>query len=248
MINLLRDPLWQFVGVLLALLALAATFIVYLLQRQRKSLSYEVLTKNQLLTVREELEGKLQVLYEGQPAKDICLLLIKLFNSGNVPVATVDYERPISFIIGDSSKVISAVVTDLDPENLPVNITSESNRVFVNPVLLNPKDSITLKILVHDISGGISADSRIVGVKSIKNAGEASGFHRVLLVPGLLLTVAGMYLVIKYIPRQVPEPPIPIEMKLGIGVFAIGYILLISTVVKSRKVLRLFIRRIAKRG
>jgi hypothetical protein len=165
MIELLRDPAWQFIGAVITLVALTATIIIYWLQRQRKAISYEVVSKNQLLTVREELEGKLQVLYEGQPARDICLLIIKLFNSGNVAVSSTDYERQISFNTGASSKILSAVVTDVEPQNIFVEIDVEESRVKVRPVLLNPKDSITLKLLVSDFSGAVSPDGRVIGVK-----------------------------------------------------------------------------------
>lgn len=246
MLELLRDPLWQFIGVVLAIGALAATFIVYFLQRQRKALSYDVLSKNQLLTVAEELEGKLQVLYEGQPARDICLLVIKLTNTGNIPIATADYERPVSFCTGASSKIISAVVTDRDPEILSADVTVHSDRVVVHPVLLNPKDAITLKLLVSDLSG-ISSDGRIIGVKTITNVGQSTGYLTWLLVGGLVLIAAGLALTIAYQPKPEVRPPSPVEVKVALGLFAAGYVLIFWFLFRS-PVFRRVLRRLRNRG
>ena len=243
MLELLRDPAWQFVGVVLALAALAATFLVYWLQRQRKALSYEVISKNQLLTVREELEGRLQVLYEGHPARDICLLVVKLFNSGNVPISAADYERPLSLGTGISSKILSGVVTDVDPENLAASIDIEESRVILRPILLNSKDSVTLKLLVSDFGGNVAIDGRVLGVKSISKAGQTTGYQALLMFLALTCFAVGAYLVVSFSPKPDVRPPSPIQVKIGIAVFTVGYVAMTVVLLKSR-VIRVTIRRV----
>jgi hypothetical protein len=130
------------------------------------------MSTNRILTVREESEGKLQVLYEGQPALDIRLLVIKFMNSGNMAVSSSDYERPVSFGTGASSKILSAVVTDVDLKNLAAEVTVGDGRVTLMPVLLNSTDFITLKILVSDFEQ-ITVDSRIIGVKKMRTLTRA---------------------------------------------------------------------------
>jgi hypothetical protein len=242
MLELLRDPAWQFVGAVIALVALAATFLVYWLQRQRKAIAYEVVSKNQLLTVREELEGRLQVLYEGQPARDICLLVLKLLNTGNVAIATADYERPVSFSTGQSSKILSAVVTELDPDNLIVVLKSEESKVLIDPVLLNSKDSITIKLLVSDFSGTISTDGRIIGVKAIERRGETTGYHTLLMAVFAICIAVGAYLSIGRTPEPTTRPPMPIEAKIGMAIFLSGYIGLVVVMLKTRRFRNIFVR------
>lgn len=242
MLELLRDPAWQFVGAAIALIALAVTFLIYWLQKQRKAIGYEVVSKNQLLTVREELEGRLQVLYEGQPARDICLLVIRLTNTGNVAVATADYERPVSFSTGQSSKILSAVVTEVDPENLVVALQSEESRVVIDPVLLNSKDSITLKLLVSDFSGTISTDGRIVGVKAIERRGETTGYHTLLMMVFATCIAVGAYLSVGHTPEPNPRPPMPLEAKIGMAIFIAGYVGLLTVMAKTRRLRNIFLR------
>ena len=166
MLDYFRDPVWQFVGAILALVALAATVIIYALQRQKKRLSYELISRNQLLTVREELESKLQVIYDGQPARDICLIVVKIYNSGNVAVTSSDYEMELSINTGVSSKILSAAITEVEPDNLSVGLSVNEADVHIAPTLLNPRDSMSLKLLVSDFGGRISVDGRVVGGRS----------------------------------------------------------------------------------
>lgn len=235
MLELFRDPAWQFLGVVLTLAALATTVLIYWLQRQRKSLSYEVVSKNQLLTVREELEGRLQVLYEGHPARDICLIVIKFFNSGSVAISSTDYERPVSFMTGTASKILSAVVTDVDPENLAVNITVEDARVIILPVLLNGKDSITLKLLVSDFSGSVVVDGRIVGVQRVTQVGQSNGYQALFMVIALACFALGAYLLTAYTPKPEVRPAAPLEVKVGIGIMGASYIAMVVLMMKTRQ-------------
>jgi hypothetical protein len=246
MLNLLRDPAWQFVGAAIALVALAATFLVYWLQRQRKAIAYEVVSENQLLTVGEELEGRLQVVYEGQPARDICLLVLKLLNTGNVAIATADYERPVSFSTGQSSKILSAVVTEVDPDNLTVVLKAEESRLVIDPVLLNSKDSITLKLLVSDFSGTISTDGRIIGVKAIGRLGETTGYHLLLMMVYVICMVVGIYLGAAHAPEPTTRPSLRIEQKIGLAIFVIGNIGLCSIMLRPRR-FRDILERVARR-
>lgn len=167
MIEVLRDPMWQFIG---GVLAIATTFLIYYLQRQSKSLSYEILAKNRLLTINEELEGRIKILFDNKPTSDISLLSIKIFNSGNIAIPTSDYEHPISLSLGVKTSILSGTITNISPKNLKVKIQIENNHVLITPCLLNATDSITIKLLMTDFNNEIEFDARIVGVKEIRNA------------------------------------------------------------------------------
>ncbi len=243
-LEITRDPVWQFIGALITLFALFVTLLIFWLQRQIKSVTYEVVSKNQLLTLREEFESKLQVLYEGEPARDICLLVLKVTNSGNVAVATTDYERPISFLIGTSSKVLSAVITEVEPDNLSAEIEVESSKVSIKPVLLNSKDSITLKLLVSDFSGRISTDARIIGVKKIHERGE-NGYRSIILFTFVVLMAIGAYIFMTNIPKPEVRHPMPFEAKIGLIIAFFGYFGSLTMTLKTSGFRRL-IRKVAR--
>jgi hypothetical protein len=232
MIDFLRDPVWQFVGVILAIVALVATIIIHLLQRKQKILSWEFISINKLLTVREELEGKLQVFYDGSPARDIRLLLLKLINTGNVAISASDFERPISFKTGASSRILSAVATEVSPSHLEVEVSNADTRATVKPVLLNPGDFITLKILVHDFET-VSVDGRVIGVKEVLNLNVVSWYQLFASTTSAVCAVAGFYLVMKYAPKLEYVPPLPPQVHFGFGLIAFYFIRTIMMAFKS---------------
>ena len=59
MFDILRDPLWQFAGAILAVLAIAISIVLYRLQRQSKELIYEIVSSTPLLGIQEEVDKKL---------------------------------------------------------------------------------------------------------------------------------------------------------------------------------------------
>jgi len=247
MLELLRDPLWQFVGAFLAVLALVATFIVYTLQRHRKSIVYDVLSRTSLLTVREEVEGKLEVRYEGHPVKSLSLLVIKVWNAGNQPIRTEDYERPVSFCLGDSAHILTSDITAADPPSISAEVHSSDNIATLRPTLLNPGDSLTLKFLVRDADGRVCPDARIVGVKEIRRAPPRTRQFALLTSAGMVLLATGAYILFTNRPPSAPRPPMATLEWLGVAIAVSGYAMLFWGLLTGRK-LRVLVSRLRAAG
>lgn len=168
MLEIIRDPLWQFIGVILAIIAIAITVILYWIQRQKKALSWQVVSNTPLLSIDKEIKGNLEVLYDGKRVQDVQLIIAKIINTGNVPIKSTDYECPINFDFGENARILTAEVTETSPDSLKASANVEGKKVILPPTLMNNRDWITLKFLVNQYDGPISVDGRIVGVKEIK--------------------------------------------------------------------------------
>jgi hypothetical protein len=230
--ELLRDPMWQFIGVVLALAAICVSVVLYLLQRRRKALVYEFLSRTPLLSMKEEVEGKLQILFDGEPVSDVHLVVVKIVNSGNVPITAHDYERPLALSVGAKAKILTAEVSETVPESLQALATIGPDRtdVVLTPVLLNGGDSATIKMLVSQFSGGIRVDGRIVGVKDIKRLRE-SPLIFLLALAGIAMTMVGFFLLLS---GTLSEPWAPFFLIAG------GYVLMIIGMLGSRQSRRMF--------
>ncbi|MGC2238356.1 MAG: hypothetical protein WA584_19535 [Pyrinomonadaceae bacterium] len=173
--DFIRDPFWQFVGVILTLIGIVAAFIIFYLQRQKKSLAYEELTNTPVLTVDEQVSGKVKVLYEDKPIKNAQLIVIKLINDGNLPVTSKDYERNFSCTFGDNSKILSSEIVKTNPKELSPKFSPETNenQIILEPLLLNKKDFLVIKILVTDFKDEINIDARIIGVNRISKLNKS---------------------------------------------------------------------------
>ena len=80
----LRDPAWQFAGAMFALLAIFVSLLLYRAEKRRKALSYEILSRTPLLSMAEVIEGKLQILFEGEPVSSVHLVVLRCHCSGKM--------------------------------------------------------------------------------------------------------------------------------------------------------------------
>src|SRR3990172_5120414 len=181
--------MWEFLGVALAALAIIVIIVLYLLQRNRKGLSYEVVSHTPLLSRTEEVGGKLQILFDGKTVQDVHLVEVRIINSGNTPILPADYERPISLKFGENAQILTADVAETAPDSIRASISVERQKVVITPLLLNAGDSIKLKVLVAQSGGEPIPDGRIAGVRQIRKAEYSQ-------VPSLAMMYAGTGLVV----------------------------------------------------
>ncbi len=199
MINLdsFRDPLWQFIGVIIALIAIGVAFFIYYLQRQRKTLAFQIITNTPVLTVSEQVEGKLKVLYENTPVNNAQLVIVKLINNGNLPITRNDYERKLSFIFGNKSNVLSSEIIATKPKGLGASLSFELNRIIIEPLLMKHGDHVIIKTVIGNFSGKIEIDARVVGVNNILQIKD-SFFKRNVnfflgMATGLIIPLMGLF-------------------------------------------------------
>ena len=165
--NTLSD--WFSAGqIIAAVVGIAISLVIYLKQRQRKDLSYSVITSTPLLTVGSEIAGRIQILFDSNPVRDVKLLVLRFANTGNVPITSKDYEHPIALNFEENVRILEAEISGKEPSDLPVSIVLEEKRVIIEPTLLNNDDSITLKMLLTGYNDTLIVTGRIVGIKKIK--------------------------------------------------------------------------------
>jgi hypothetical protein len=247
----LRDPVWQFIGAVLAVLAIIVTLALYFMQRRRKILTYEILSRTPLLSVAEELEGKLQILFEGEPVQKVHLLVLKLANTGNVPVTTADYEKEVKFKFGDKTRILTAEVSEMNPSNLMATVSIDNESVVLKPVLLNSGDAVTIKALLSQFNGIVNVDGRVVGVKAIEKKREGFASSIALLI-GLSLTMLSMIFIfgdnLSSRSQTLPSSTSLSENPGAAIAFIIGYVLMfigmfsnrrMMTVLKKKLILRI---------
>jgi len=170
--DILRDPVWQFIGAIFAILAFAFGLFLYWKQRQRKELSYQFVYGAPLVSIEEAVKERVKILLDDKPVQDIWLVAVRILNSGNLPIVSADYERPVSLCFSENTQIISAEVSGTKPKSLQATVSVEDTKVVLAPVLLNSGDSIILKMLLNQFDGKISVYGHIVGVKDIGQLGS----------------------------------------------------------------------------
>lgn len=242
MMELLRDPLWQFVGAILTLLAIGASVLIYWLRRRKKRLSYEIVSSNSLLSMRDELGRNLEIKYGGREVENVHLVNVKVYNSGNVPIKSDDFERRLSLDFGDGARVLSSEVRSTDPESLDLSHTDDLNKISFEPVLLNSKDSFSVKALVSEYEGDLSVDARIVGVSSIRRGPEGQRTTLVAMAVGMILILIGGLLSI-YSEPVGSEPIFENKTRIVATItLVVGYSTVLFSMIRHRRYRRLLVR------
>jgi len=165
----LRDPIWQFFGAVIACIAIGITLYLFILQRNKKALSYQVLTRTELLSVNKEIEGKIKIMFENMRVRYLHLVVIKVINDGNVPISVSDFFEPLIFSFGENARVLDAEVIEVFPKTLkPIISIEDKNRIKIEPSLFNSKDNFKIKLLIAQFGGYIEYQGRISGIGEIK--------------------------------------------------------------------------------
>lgn len=168
MIEIFRDPLWQFVGAILALLAIPAAFWIFLLQRERREIAYGTLSSRRLISLSSELRSRVAITLDGKAVEGVHLLVVGIKNSGNVPIVESDFLYPPTIRASNGTEFISAEITKFHPSNLQPALTLFSDRLEIKPLLLNPGDYFSIQALTSGQSPSATPDFRIVGTSKIE--------------------------------------------------------------------------------
>lgn len=162
MLKILRDSIWQFVFGFLALVVTVGLFFFF--QYQRKELSYEI-TATPLLSVGEEVRDRLRISFDNRPVEDATLVLVRLFNSGNTPIARSDFDTNLAIAFGDSAEILDWEILSVVPIDLSPVITATSTRITLQPLLLNGGDEVVVKAILTGYAAEPVIQARVSGVK-----------------------------------------------------------------------------------
>lgn len=182
-------PVVQWIGtIVIGVIGLLIPFIIYLVSRSRKKLSYELVSATPI--IRKEEKGRLQVLFDGQEVENAYSTVMSIVNNGNVPIKSDEFERPISISMGEG-KFLSVEIKDTNPKSLHAAISFRSDLSFtIEPLLLNPGDSIQVSMLATTDKLN-PPNARIVGINEIGLV-STGRFARPLIAFGMVITIASM--------------------------------------------------------
>lgn len=165
-----RDDLIGLVGLIVAV---GIPLLIWWLDTRRKQLTYRILRSNLFAPVGQELEGRVELLVDGVKTSNVAFLIVTLQNTGNEPIRREDFEIPFTVHFGEFAEIISSEVIATEPEDFMAHlqlVTTGMNKCHLNPCLLNPGDSITMKLMARNVTEQFAVDARVAGVKELKGA------------------------------------------------------------------------------
>ena len=166
--NIFRDPVWQFVGAIISVIAIYAAIVIYKRQKGVRKLNCDIIYYSHILNIEEKEENKLLLSFGGEQIKEACIIIFKLYNAGTVSILASDFEGPVAISFGKETRILDAEVAWTRPEGIPARINFSPERFFFRPILLNPGDTVALKAIVSQAKGEFEINGRIAGIKQIQ--------------------------------------------------------------------------------
>jgi hypothetical protein len=144
-VSLLRDPTLQFLmNISIALLGIFFTSIVsvviYRRQQSRKGIIYKVISNAPLFSLKEEVKGKIKVLFGTKAVNNARLVILKIWNSENTPILPNEYMDPIRVRFGSNVEILDAEVLEAVPSDIKdkakASLKLDTDSVVLEPLLL----------------------------------------------------------------------------------------------------------------
>lgn len=159
-------------------IAMCVSSFLWYLNWRKKALSYSILQCHPVLNLKGAARDKLDIRFAGHSISDAYLVIIRIFNSGHLPINSGDYQTVLSVLFNPGTSILAASVIETSPADLEERIKQsdsgksliervEGERISLVPVLLNQGDSMTLQVLVQNTTGDLKIHGHMQGINSI---------------------------------------------------------------------------------
>jgi hypothetical protein len=132
---------------------------------------------------------------EELPTDELCDVMVDVENTGNQDIEPKHFEHPLTLRFGEQTRAVLAEVIEEDPHGIQASLDVHSDKVTLNPVLLNAGDLVCLFFLVHRYDD-LRAEGRIAGVRRVKRSVMLERFIRMSLLDpvGMLFLLVVFFL------------------------------------------------------
>jgi hypothetical protein len=137
----------------------------------------ELLTDSALLIDDPDVTNSLTAQWKGEEVLDLRLLEFRLRNTGSQAIRPDDFESGISFTLreGAAGEFLFANLGTTSQLALIPRISVSDEQVTIDPLLLNPGDSFTFKLITtSEAALQVQVVARIAGVSDVNVADERS--------------------------------------------------------------------------
>lgn len=150
---------------------IAILIISYFVNKNKKILSYKIISNNLLITNSE----KIKISYSDKEINNIYNVIIEINNIGNNEIKPEDYDKNISIIFDEDVNILSAIIKEKYPYDLNIDFEINDNKVLLDKILLNKKEKFTIQFeltsknnLFKEKLDKIQISARIAGFEVIE--------------------------------------------------------------------------------
>ena len=180
---------WTIGTVITLLIGVAAIFVPYYLNRERKHLWYQVFVYP---VIEERFADRITLLFDGDPVPNVYATIIRLRYQGTDPIVEDDYRTPVTFSFG-KAEILSAELVDTAPPGINAAVKSEDvGRIVFEPVALNDGNRLLARVLsTTGEEPGI--EGHIVGIKEFRDLRSKRDWSDTAFLVGMVGIVLGIF-------------------------------------------------------
>ncbi len=170
--DILGSPVWTVLATVFAAIAIGVSVWLSRRDRTRKDVSRSI-SVTELVSVHsaaDDAKGRIKIYFDEEQIDQVHLVEAKFENTGNVPVTADDFDQPIMVELGEEASPLTVDVTDTTPADLRAEAGAYKTGAVLAPLLLNPGDGLTLKILARNLRVIPECHYRIIGIAEMTDA------------------------------------------------------------------------------
>jgi hypothetical protein len=166
-----QNHVWQWIGVVTGFLALIVALSS--LSHNIKKLQVAVLINRPMLQFQQSGIERPELLYRGAIIPNPSEIIVEVANIGRIPILPRDFIQPITFEFQKGLKLYEAQLLNSNPPNIGMSLNGGENTAWLQPVLLNPEDKVTIRFIVSNISpeylpDSVNVSARIIGLQRVE--------------------------------------------------------------------------------
>lgn len=136
----------------------------------------ELFSKALVLTVKSSTEIQpqgvsaqdgLDVQVDGKRLEKPSFAVLELVNSGSRPILAADFEGPLKLTVTEPAIVVKARIVRAEPTSLVPRLAVAGGVVEIQPLLLNPNDTVQLSVVTANEVPKFRMQARIAGVSDV---------------------------------------------------------------------------------
>ena len=198
-IHVLQDV--RLLGPLMTTIGICISILLWNLNQRRKSLSYTILWRHPLLNFKGVARDQLDIRFRGENVSSSQLVVIRMFNSGHLPINLSDYQTDLSIKLNPGAQILDAHVIETMPADLEERFKDpektlverlDAEKIVIRPILLNAGDSFTIQVLASNLIGNISIAGHVQGISRVDVWRENRVFPTVLTHFGAIVMAVAM--------------------------------------------------------
>lgn len=160
--------------VIVILIGLFLEYKTGIFVRDKKEITISVVSKTILISPKNKtISDKLEIKYDGRDIKSLVSLVFRVENTGNVPIASSDYEEPLKISFGE--KILEHSVanpTSIGPTPYFKQFSPLSDQdtpltfLEIEPLLINQGESFVVSVLLPEFNQkNLHVTGRIIGTQ-----------------------------------------------------------------------------------